>query len=268
MSSSNLSPTYSHCTFYPDTNEQCDPETLPFLDSSPKGGTYFGVSGMQNYALMAQLEATDAILGDINETTCNFHRAIQAAFSQLSQTSDTDEVKREFAQKLLQELDARKLILPAGFREKIQKIQLDWLNNTQHFLHVKAMFDNGRVEILNLNIASSKLITCLEVKNPTAIYISNVADWLMEKLIELNALNANLQQLAAQHPGLRIIYSDGTLQIDETTRTMSYHPIVRKVSVGYRDDLLFTAQRMTFIQDPSLLNLVKKFQTILDTASH
>lgn len=260
--------TYSHPVFYAESNETQAAESLDFLTSGTEPGTYVGVSGLQNYSMIAARKSTDAIFVDINDTTCRLHEAVKAAFSEFRKSFDPEtadpEAMKAFAQKFLQELDKAELSIPDELRERIQKAELYWLQNIDRFLHIKNMFDNDRVEIRNLNLASNALIDHLKERKIDVIYISNVADWLIEKPQELSALDSNLQKLAEINPQIRIIYSDGTLKIDAND-TMSYHPIVRNVSVGYRSDIVITPIREHFME-PAMHSLVTKFQTIIDTS--
>lgn len=262
-----FSPTYSHSEFYADSNETQEAESLDILASETEHGTYVGVSGLQNYSMIAARKSTDAVFVDINETTCKLHRAVKAAFAELHQSAveTPDEQKAFFIQKFLIELDKAGLGISGELKERIQNAELSWLHNTEDFLHVKIMFDNNRVEIINLNLASDALIAHLTERKVDAIYISNVADWLIENSEELKALDNNLRELAEKNPELRIIYSDGTLRLDETEK-MNYHPIVRNISVGYRPDIVITPIRQGIMNDPAMLSRMIKFQTIMDTS--
>ena len=211
------------------SNEENQLATTHILEKDNKisGAVHIGVGGWQNYDMIVARDSDCAILVDINEATCQLHEMTRDAILQAGSID-------EFIEIFLTKLEASGLKVKSGTLDQIKNKELYWLQKPSRFEKIKEMFRQDKIKISRANIASPEFIDLISVIPPEkrdTLYISNVADWLVENPVELDALDHQLRILTSQNPRMKIVYADGTFK----DGVMNHYPMYRKISKGYTD---------------------------------
>lgn|GEM_PF-5428081 len=196
---------------------------------NPENDAHVGVSGWQNYDLCIAGRSKFLLLVDINGCECLIHeltgKAILAA-------KDVD----DFVSKILEAFkkETRFKIRPEDI-DNIQNKKIFWLQTPGGFDKIKKLYNEGKVKIKHFNIAdpesANRIVNCLQnngIQTIHTLYISNVADWLIENPDELRSLDKNVKSLKDKYPSMHVVYSDGTLT-KETVAACKYYPMKRKI---------------------------------------
>jgi hypothetical protein len=197
------------------SNERNWPEVIrslsaALLPSSRQPRVHFGVSGLQNEAVMAARKSDIALLIDIEEATVNFHQKLDKAFQEfpLSAEGLTPEKTESFIRgKLGFSADSR---LPP---------ELSWARDTDQFLHLQNMFREGRVFYFRMDFMNEqglrRIIEALKGTKMDTVYLSNIADWVNlpasdeERHSNYEALKRSLEILKVDSPILIVSKWEG-----------------------------------------------------------
>ena len=256
MATTNKNSTFAktYCNFsevYIRSNETNQAEVAEKLQGCVRDSNFIhvGVSGMQNYDFIARLRPQYAMLIDINEATCLFHSLIKEAIL-------SSENVNEFIEYITKKLSQSDFQISEAHIRAFQEKKDFWLQD-DNFQYIREMFQRGDIKIQNVNIADERTSEMLESyceekrAQVGSIYISNVADWLIDNLDELFSMETNIQKLKGKRDEMIVIYSDGTLRLHENN--LEHHPIVQKISCLARDSFtLYTEIRKHFMTTGAL----------------
>ncbi len=245
---------------YPRSNETNQEIVAQRLQETAQEGNYLhvGVSGMQNYNFIVLSKAKYAMLLDINNATCFFHQKIKETI-QIAENVD------DFVSRFLKTLEENNIKINDEHKCAIKEKKDLWLKS-ENWTIIKKMFQEENIEILNINIAEDearkKIKKFYKLKHASlrTLYISNVADWLIDNKVELNNLQKNIDSLYKKNSNLIIIYSDGTLKVDKGQ--LEHHPIVQKIAFLKKEPLfsLYTKDRLSLLNNNVFTRRSKDYQ--------